>query len=263
MIMKNRKNLPKLFLSLISPSLLLGYTSVVGATTLTFFGEDLSSNEDERMTFTPNADQARDEFLSYFDQIEIEDFENFSKGTLGPITLTFGDTTATLSGGGQINELSTGTDRGLYPISGNKYWSFADLVSEDAFTLEFSTAQAAFGFSATDVGDAQGGSQFSLDFELLDGSIKNIPIPHTLPSPGGSVLYFGLIDTENPFTKVTFNSDRPAGFDGFAFDDMTIGRSNQIKESQDIPEPSSILGMIGIGFLGFLKLRKKSFSFQK
>ena len=44
---------------------------------------------------------------------------------------------------------------------------------------------------------------------------------------GGSVLFWGLIDTDNPFTSLTFGNTA-AGTDFFGFDDMTIGSVEQV-----------------------------------
>ncbi|HUV79932.1 MAG TPA: hypothetical protein VMW40_03795, partial [Candidatus Bathyarchaeia archaeon] len=53
-----------------------------------------------------------------------------------------------------------------------------------------------------------------------------VPIPHTVNSPGGTVIYFGFIDTDHPFITLTFGTT--TGDDVFGFDDFTIGTIEQV-----------------------------------
>ena len=75
----------------------------------------------------------------------------------------------------------------------------------------------------------------------------------------GSVFYFGFIDAANPFTKVTFLNTNPGSNDGFGYDDLTIGRVENVVETA-VPEPATLtlimLGGLGAAFSGrkrFLK----------
>ena len=47
------------------------------------------------------------------------------------------------------------------------------------------------------------------------------------------MLYFGVVDVSNPFTKVTFGTT--TGVDIFGFDDFTVGSPSQV-----VPEPSTL-----------------------
>jgi len=70
---------------------------------------------------------------------------------------------------------------------------------------------------------------------------------------GGSVLFWGLIDTLNPFTSITFGNTN-AGTDFFGFDDFTIGTIQQVAAT---PEPGTMV-LMGLGAVGafFLKRRR-------
>src|SRR5262249_5738137 len=61
---------------------------------VTFFGEDLNTNEDFALTSHPNADMARDAFLTRLSNVSFEDFENIARGTLAndsnnPLIISF------------------------------------------------------------------------------------------------------------------------------------------------------------------------------
>ena len=185
-----------------------------------FFGEDSGLGEGDRLTSTPNADAARADFLAQLTNPGTENFESFADGAVAPLAVDFGAAgTATLQGTGEIEEVPDGTNGyGRYPISGDKYWETSDVIY-----IEFTEPQAAFGFYGVDVGDFSG--QLTITYE--DGSTQKVTIPHTMNSPGGTVIYFGFIDLDNPFTTATFGNTAP-GTDYFGFDDFTIGTKEQV-----------------------------------
>lgn len=226
-----------------------GALAPVQASPLTFFGEDLNFTDDPntpaddplRPTSLPNSTGAQTAFLAHLIGVSTENFESFPVGST-PGTLTFGADTATLSGSPTIRNVLTGTFNGTYPTSGNQFlFHFGPAGS---FGITFSSPQAAFGFFATDVGD--GGAQLILT--LAGGATTNLTVPHTVPTGTGSALYFGVIDTGNPFTQVTFTNTN-AALDGFGFDDMTIGRLEQV---QVVAEPSSTFALLGLGLISLL-----------
>lgn len=211
--------------------LLVSATNAVAQPT-TFFGEDSGLGEDDRLTRTPNADAARADFITQLSNPGTEKFESFAEGAEAPLAVDFGAAgTATLQGTGKIVEVTTGTDGyGRYPISGDKYWK-----SGGSFYVEFSKPEAAFGFYGVDVGDFHG--QLTIAYE--DGSAQTVTIPHTVDSPGGTVIYFGFIDLDKPFTKITFGNTAEGAEheDVFGFDDFTIGTREQV-ELTPSPSPS-------------------------
>ena len=208
-----------------------------------FFGEDINStgttNDNPQRIPQPNADAAQEAFLALLTGVETEDFES----SAGVVTsLTFGPDTATLSPGLEVLTVPTDTFNGVYPISGDNVLLQAVGAAESAFTITFSTPQAAFGFYATDI-EAQG--NLTLRFLLADGvTTLDHPVPTeagTGPAANtGSVVYFGVIDTDNPFLAVSFVRGLNQN-DGFGFDDMTIGRIENV-----VPEPGT-LALLGLG----------------
>lgn len=219
-----------------------------------FFGEDINStgttNTNPQRIPHPNADGAQAAFLALLTDVETETFES----SAGIVTsLTFGPDTATLSPGLEVLTLPTDTFSGVYPISGDNVLLQAVGAAESAFTITFSTPQAAFGFYATDI-EFQG--NLTLRFLLADGlTTLDRPVP-TQAGTGpalntGSVAYFGVIDTENSFVAVSFVRGLNQS-DGFGFDDMTIGRIENV-----IPEPGT-LALLGLGIALTSAARRRS-----
>jgi hypothetical protein len=249
----------------------LGAPGAQQALQLTFFGEDVGPGDAVISSNGPllshsQADAAQAAFLALLSGVRPEDFDGFPAGTLAPLSVSFaqpsGTVTATLSGllSAVRAENSVDVSVGQFPISRSNYWSSQYLpaaLSPFAFSLEFSAPQVAFGFFGVDIGDA--GAQVSLELGLLGaGTLPPMGIPHTLgteTTTGGSVLYFGLINTDNPFTRVTFIS--PTASDAFAFDNFTIASANQVVPGPKvIPEPDTLV-LLGSGLtIGACILRR-------
>jgi hypothetical protein len=189
---------------------LLGLTTSAVAQPTTFFGEDSGLGEGTRLPSHPNADAARADFLAQLTNPGTEDFESFTDGAVAPLAADFGAAgTATLLGPGFIANIPSGTNGvGRYPISGDKYWD-----TNSNFYVEFSDPQVAFGFYGVDIGDFSG--QLTITYE--DGTSSTLTVPHTVNGPGGTVIYYGFIDTDKPFIKVSFGTT--TGDDYFGFDD--------------------------------------------
>jgi PEP-CTERM motif len=219
-----------------------------------FFGEDPGLGSFTRPSSRPNADDARAQFLSKLVDVQIEDLESFPDGTTSPLNLSFigsGSSTvsATLQGGGFINTLpGDSTDGfGRYPISGDTYWD-----SGSNFSLTFSHPVAAFGFYGVDIRDVGG----ILTLTVADGTTTTLTVPSAVTRLDGSVLFYGIIaeNSSQLFTKVTFGNSTATkpNIDRFGFDDFTIGRPKPPNPPipREVPEPTSGLGILGLGALG-------------
>lgn len=200
-----------------------------------FFGEDAGLGEFVALSERPNADQARNDFVAALagNLTATENFESYTPSTTfmpGILAVSFGALgTANLDEGFVTNEPAAGR----YAISGQQFWE----ASINFFTLSFSSAVTGFGFYGVDIGDFLG----QMTITLSTGN--QFLVDHTLEAAGGSVLYWGILDADSPFTSVTFGNTR-AGTDWFAFDDFTIA----VASANPVPEPA-ILGLLGIGFV--------------
>jgi hypothetical protein len=194
---------------------------------------------------------ARASFLAALSAgVSSEDFEGIANGTNTPFGVSFtgglGTINAALGGTATVQNFSAA---GRFATSGVNY-----VESRPGFNVDFgATLVAAFGFFATDIGDFSG--QLSLDL-LTGGGTTNVLVPHTVGSAGstnGLLLFFGVIDTVDQFTRVTFNNTDTS--DAFGFDDLTVGDVAQVM----IPEAST-LGLFGLGLvgLGLATRRRKS-----
>jgi len=227
----------------------------------TFFGEDLGAGENVRLLLHPNSDAARALFISNLLSSGTEDFESFADDTPNPLAITFpGEGTATMLGNGKISNVPAGTDTvGNFPISGDNLWVLQPGVP---LSIAFDQPVSAFGFYATDIGDF--GGQVTLN--LVNGGDKLLTIPNTINGVGGSVIYFGVIDTADPFNNITFGNTA-AGVDFFGLDDLTIGTVEQdpgpVEPDPEpngdptvVPEPSTFILFGSAIAAAFLRKKK-------
>lgn len=174
-----------------------------------------------------------------------EDFEGFTPGTTAPLSLTFtGAGGATLLGGGDIASVTPGTTNGVrrYATSGSNFWE----TGSTGFSIDFADPIAAFGFNGIDIGDFNG----QVTVTTVGGVNQFYNVGNAISGPGGSVLFWGVIDTDDLFSSITF-SNTNAGTDFFGFDDMTIGSLEQVRPA---PAPGP-LALIALGW-GLMGLRR-------
>jgi hypothetical protein len=238
---------------LITIAALLGPCLAAQAFEATYWGETQGNGDgNPPITSWTAADTASADFQNHLVGVGTETFEGFANGQSVPLNITFpGAGTATLTGNGAIVQDPGSVSVGRFNTTpgGNKF-----LETSQNFTINFSAPVAAFGFYATDVGDFGG----TLTLTLSDGTTTTVTVPAiSAQPPGGSVEFFGYINTDDPFTKVTFGDTEP-GVDFFGFDDMTIGSIEQVNPNGNAPDGGSTLMML-VGALGCMSyvLKKK------
>jgi PEP-CTERM motif len=223
----------------------VGMVTAAQATETIYTGQDLNVGGAEIRIAHPNSTAASNAFLAGLVGVGTETFESFSPGQGSPLNLVFpGAGTATLTDySGSIANVPSGTNGfGRYPISGNQYWE-----SSGNMTITFGSPVSAFGFWGVDFGDFGG----DLQMVFSNGLSKTITVS-TNGDPNGSVLFWGITETGASFQQIVFNNTME-GTDYFAFDDMTIGSQQQVKQT---PEPATLM-LLGFGLAGLATLRKK------
>lgn len=217
-----------------------------------FRAEDLNlSNNETPLTSWANSAAKASEFQSAlqnnFLTIGLENFSSTSK--INP-QLTFTNNYSGTISGGTTRSVTSPSD-GRYPISASRY-----LDAQTSFTITFDKAISALGFYATDIGDFTG----ELYIDLYQSTTSADPIqpiellvrdtPSTIS--GGSVFYFGFLDTINSYQKITFRNTA-TNWDVFAFDDLTVAAT-----PVPLPPTALMLGSGLLGLIGLLKLRKRA-----
>jgi len=235
--------------------------AAASAAPITFFGEDVNTTQPNFPGDDPiviplagsNSLAARNLFAAQVPTIDVETFESFNLGS-SPSLLHFAGDQAVLTGTPRTiyNVTSPhGTMNGTYPTSGAKFLISA--ANSGGLTLTFDTAQAAFGFYATDIGD--GGGRLRLEFIGANGvSHQEVPsMAGVLNS--GSRFFFGYIDTAATFTQVRFLYSSSSG-DGFGLDDLMVGRAAVVIDPS-VPEPASV-AIAALGGAAALVRRRRS-----
>lgn len=215
------------------------------AAPVSFFGVDISSGSGN-LLLQPNSDTARNSFFSNLTGVGTETFESIGLGNTAPLTLNFGSAgTATLTGAGRLaGPPPTGSNQ--YGIGNSKYWS----TVTGNFTINFSSAVAAFGFNGIDIE-----SELVLRLTKTGGGTVDID-PGFTRNRTGSIFYYGFYDTTDTYSSIEFRNPQPGG-DIYAFDNMSIGSRQQV--TSPIPEPESYALMLaGLGLVGATARRRKA-----
>lgn len=196
-----------------------------------------------------NAASARQNFINALTGgLSVENFESFSHGNTANLSLT--PIGGTLTGAGAVDDQTVAASTfGMFPTSGDKYWK-----TDGNFSVSFGAPIVSFGFFATDIGDHNG----DLSVEVVrsaGGTTHAITHSKITGAPFGStdfnLLFWGIIDTDNPFTAVNFLNSNP-NTETFGFDDLSVG------EVLNTPLPAALpLLLTALSALGLLGWRRR------
>jgi hypothetical protein len=214
-----------------------------------FFGENTA------VPFTIGAAPAaaRASFLSGLSGgVGNQGFEAIALNTVAPLNIAFpgstGSITATITGNGRVRNASNdspGNGRFNTTPGGSQWWT-----ANAAFSIDFSSPIAAFGFYGTDIGDFDG--QVTVALLGTNNVTTSLTIGSTINAPNASALFWGFIDSSMSYTRITFGNTA-SGFDSFGFDDFVIGDAQQILPPPP-PPPGTVstpatLALAGLGLM--------------
>jgi len=218
---------------------------------MTFYAEDLGTGN----SFVPKTPGSwthsiakQHQFLAHLTGVGIESFETVADGPIvDPVTFN-GTVNATFTGGTVLNLPYPATNGfGAFPTEGDKVLE----AFTDEFSISFDKEIVAFGFMGIDIGDFNG----QITLTTVDGVSTDYVFPPVVPTRGTGVLFFGVIDVDNPFSTITIknSSTDPVFGDIFGFDEMIIGEDYQVV----VPAPGAILlGGLGTGLVSWLRRRR-------
>ena len=224
------------------PAAVLGMIVLIAATqsargSITFFGVD-----DPRGTLT-NSMQAESDFLAALSSSGTENVDTFLDNAVNPV-LVFGVTGITATAGNTVVD-----DDILAPVSSPNY--LFDGPGNEVFSFN----QPVHGFGTFLISLGNGLVSNTLTF-VLENTIlatsQNVVVGTFGPDASlDNVAYFGVIDTANPFNRVTVQASND--IDGFGYDDLTAGFA---PTSAAIPEFSSFATWAGLCAIGLLSQRR-------
>ncbi len=241
--------------SIFSAALVLGSVASAWAAPQVLYADSLT-------TQTPQ--DARDLFLTGTTGLQSEGFETAAVGIPSSGLSLFGGQGALTQDaffGGKIVQGNQQNGRfnttpNCNTVTGCKWWE-----TGDSFVVSLGAQKSAFGFYATDLGDA--GGAVSLDF-WNDNTRVRSGIAVTQPTQTSGLLFFGYIDDTFTFNRVTFNITQTAtdvaDYDLIGFDDILAGvRASTGPGPNPVSAPGSIaLVTLGLGLLAATRVRRQS-----
>ena len=218
--------------------------------------------ENSNRPTSPNpATAARDSFVAAAGAATIttQNYDGVLPGDLAPTTTGVlangvGVTVTNSTVNGFLSVVTPGTNPyGTYPTSGNQYLEALSGPNSTYFTVAFDRAVSGLGFYVSDVSDWRDDPSVALaidDIEVVLTTVAGNTVvldltPGFAPSElfNGNLVFFGVIDTTNPFTSISIHSGSqlPAG-DALGFDDFMVSLTN------GVPEPGTMaLVLLALG----------------
>lgn len=131
-----------------------------------------------------------------------------------------------------------------YPTSGHTY-----LDAQSSMSVIFTAPISALGFYLTDLGDFS--ESLALKLQSTSGESTVINIPNRTMGDG-SLLYFGLYDMNNLYSRIDFEKSGDRPWDDFGLDDMTVAAT-------PVPLPATfwMLGTSLLGLAGLLQISRR------
>ena len=189
-----------------------------------YTGEDLGANVASR----PNAEAARSSFFAHLTtDVPTERFESFRHWAglyypPKPVSSDLGAAGTVTFNQGYVNEGSSGP---RFPTSGTHFLNNVPLTGANAASIEFEIPVVGLGFylTGTGSGSSQSADDFRISFYGADGTARTVKIPHTPHGGGtGSVIFFGYLAAEQPFTRVVLHNVSTFAGDSGGLDDVTV-----------------------------------------
>jgi hypothetical protein len=220
--------------------ILTTFAALSPAAPVIFFGEDPGAPSGTPITGYPNSFAARNDFVSYIAAIRPDSVvrrEDFSKILINEENGLSYPPPWFLYFGGSFNQPEFATLRGVGQVTSySSPWHAAPFLSTSrTFFVNFNEPVFGFGFYGIDIGDFGG----QLVISRYRGSPQTINIGNSTAATNLNVLFWGIVDTEHPFTRVTFTNTKN-GLDVFWFDDLLAATAPGI-ELAPAPEPASFL----------------------
>jgi MYXO-CTERM domain-containing protein len=205
---------------------------------------------------TASIETERERFLAKTTGVVADGFETSPGGPIGATTLPVlgGLGSLTQGVGGRANVLQGAPANGRFNTTPGCDITIACkwLETSTTFTIRLNAVREAFGFFATDVGDAGG----SITLDLWSG-VNQVRSGIAVTQPGqiAGLLFFGYIDDAFKFDRITVNvtqtSANPVFFDGMGFDDVLAGN---IAGTTPVSSPAPLgLALLGLGLLALTR----------
>lgn len=239
-----------LFRNLAAAGLLTGLAIPVLAAPTVYFGLDntnLSAGGAQS-----NAATAASQFTLAAGSIAVQNFDALALASV-PASIAVGGVNASFTNSAtSYSRISSGVGTfSTFPISGSQYLESLSGQGSTYFTFAFDRAVSALGFYLTDPSDwaGTGGSLPGLTLNLLRGSdVLSVDLLQGLDATqvvNGNVLFFGVVDSADPFTGFSISSSASLpDEDAIGLDDLQLA----VARRASVPEPAP-LALLAMAFM--------------